>query len=170
MYRSQQPIATIKRQIIVIPPNAEFEIGFKSWVKRIWTMLRATGATASIFATKETFKVLDKINDAGRLPIQKNIYINYRDLLIIARDLKRDDGLIFILSRGQNPSYNKYMDNIPHFLNSYFGNHNFLLVFPYQTGAVNSDLEGLTNVASMNALSKIEEVFDSVIGAVTKKE
>ncbi len=170
MYRACQPIATIKRHIIVVPPHAELELGFKAWVVRLWTMLRATGATAVIYATKETFKVLQKINETVGLPLQVNEYVRYRDLLIIARDLRGDDGLIFVLSREFNPSYDDSMENIPHYLNNYFSGHNFMLIYPYQTSSVNGDLEGMTNEASISAVAKIEEVIDSVIGVVKKRE
>ncbi|MFI3259824.1 MAG: cation:proton antiporter [Rikenellaceae bacterium] len=166
MYRSKQPIATIRRYLIVIPPNAEMEPGFRLWLFRIWKLLRATGASASIYARRDTFKIIKQVNEAVPLPIQMHEYLHYRDILIISRNLRRNDGLIFVLSRKLSPSYVSHMERIPQYINNYFSENSFILIYPYQTGAIDGELKGMTNVASICAVSKIEDVIDSVINII----
>lgn len=169
MYRSLQPISTIRRQRIILPPNVEYEIGFKAWVIRVWSLLKATGATAEVYASKESVEVLRKMNEKSPIPINLHPYSRYRDMLTVARDLKSDDGLVIVLSRKQKPSYNNSMENIPHYLNSYFAGHNLLLIYPYQSssGGFMPD-GGMTNEASISAVAKIEEMIESVIGGGRK--
>ncbi len=169
MYRANQPIQTIRRHLIIVPPSAELEIGFKAWVYRIWTLIRATGAAVSIYAPKETLKIIDKLNEISPISIQKHEFAKYSDLLIVSRDMRKDDGLIFVLGKKMSPSYNEVMDNIPTYINDYFQNHNFILIYPYQSGAIKGDFDGMTNVASMSAVAKIEEVIGNVIGVVKKR-
>ncbi|MFI3305926.1 MAG: cation:proton antiporter [Rikenellaceae bacterium] len=169
LYRSLQPIATIRRQRIILPPHVELEIGFKAWVIRVWSLLKATGATAEVYAAEESIDVLRKMNEKSPVPINLHSYSRYRDMLMVARDLKVDDGLIIVLSRKQKPSYNNSMENIPHYLNSYFADHNLLLIYPYQSSSAGFTLEsGMTTEGSINAVGKIEDIIESVIG-VTKK-
>ncbi len=170
MYRSNQPIHTIRRHVIVIPPQAELEMGFRAWVLRVWALLRATGATASIYAPAETMAVVRKMNETQPIPIQTHEYVRYSDMLIIAREMKKDDGLIFVMGKKLSPSYDEVMEEIPHYINSYFKRYNFMLIYPYQTGSSKGNLDGLTNVASMSAVVKIEEVLESVIGVVKKSK
>ncbi len=169
MYRANQPIQTIRRYVIVVPPMAEQELGFRAWLQHVRALLRATGAIATVYASKETFKFVDKLNEKAPVSMQRHEFSTYSDMLIISRDLKADDGLIFVMGRKMSPSYDKIMGRVPDYINQYFKGHNFLLIFPYQTGASKSDLDGLTNVASMSAVAKIEEVIESVIGVVKKK-
>ncbi len=169
MYRANQPIQTIRRHVIVVPPLAEQEMGFKAWLQHVRMLLRMTGATATVYASKATFKYIDKLNEKSPITIHRHEFSTYSDMLIISRDMKADDGLIFVMGRKMSPSYDKIMERVPDYINDYFRGHNFLLIFPYQTGAPKSDLDGLTNVASMSAVAKIEEVIESVIGVVKKR-
>ncbi len=108
----------------------------------------------------------EQVNEAVPLPIQMHEYVHYRDILIISRNLRRNDGLIFVLSRKLSPSYVSHMAHIPQYINNYFSDHSFILVYPYQTGAIDGELKGMTNVASICAVSKIEDVIDSVINII----
>ncbi len=165
LYRSHQPIATIRRQRIILPPHVEQEIGFKAWVFRVWSLLKATGATAEVYAAKESVEVLKKMNEKSPVPINIHSYARYRDMLMMARDLRSDDGLIILLSRKQKPSYNSGMEIIPHYLNSYFADHNLLLIYPYQSSTAGFTLDGgMTTEGSISAVGKIEEIIESVIG------
>ncbi|MFI3282991.1 MAG: cation:proton antiporter [Rikenellaceae bacterium] len=170
MYRSYQPVETIKRHIVIIPPHAENELGFRAWIVKIWNLLRATGSSAVVYANAATIRILERMNRKVSLPIKLNEYVRYQDILIIGKDMRPDDGLIFIMSKKFNPSYDEQMDHIPHYIDSYFSNMNFVLIYPYQKGANHhSDIDSLTNRATITAVSKIEDVIDNVIGAVTKR-
>ncbi|MFI3318004.1 MAG: cation:proton antiporter [Rikenellaceae bacterium] len=168
MYRSCQPIATIKRHIVVVPPNAESELGFRDWIIRVWTLLRSTGASALVYGNAATLMVIERLSESVNLPIKLREYRRYQDILIISRDLKADDGLIFVMSKTGNPSYHHHMDSMPHYINTYFAHSNFVLIYPFQHGHQSGDLENITNIASVSAVSKIEEAIGSAAGVFSK--
>ncbi len=170
IYRSCQPVETIKRHIIILPPNAEKELGFRAWIVRIWNLLRSTGASAVVYANAATIRVLERINKNVSLPIRRIEYAKYQDILIVSKELRSDDGLIFVMSKKFNPSYNEQMEEIPHYIDSYFTNINFILIYPYQKGGnQHSSIDNLTNRATISAVSKIEDVIENVIGVVTNR-
>ncbi len=169
MYRPCQPIGTIKRHIVIIPPHAEDELGFRAWIVRIWNLLRSTGSSAVVYANERTIQILQRINKRVSLPIKLNAYVRYQDILIICKDLKVDDGLIFVMSKRFAPSYDETMESIPLYINSYFSDRNFILIYPYQQGNHHSEIDNLTNRESITAVSKIEDVIDNVIGVVKKR-
>ncbi len=170
MYRSIQPVETIKRHVVIIPPNAERELGFRAWIVRIWNLLRSTGASAVVYASPKTVKILERMNKRVALPIKLNTYARYQDILIIGKDMKPDDGLIFVLSKKYNPSYDENMEHIPFYIDTYFSNMNFMLIYPYQRGGTHhTDIDSLTNRATLSAVSRIEGAIGNVIGAVTKR-
>lgn len=169
VYRSCQPIQTIKRQVIVLPPNAELEFGFRSWIVRVWSLLRSTGASALIYANKQTQEVIMGINRAIPVPIETRDFESYKDLLIVSKDLKADDGLIFVMSKRLNPSYHESMESIPRYINSYFNGTNFVLIYPYQHGVTSGVIHDASNPASVNAVSMIEDLVEGVIGKIIRR-
>ncbi len=170
VYRSCQPIQTIKRQVIVVPPNAELEFGFRSWIVRIWSLMRSTGASAVIYSTQSTLDVISEINKGAPVPIETRTFSTYKDLLIVTRELKADDGLIFIMSKPLNPSYHESMEDIPNYINTYFEGINFVLVYPYQHGVTSGVVHDASNPASVSAVSKIEDLVEGVIGKILRRQ
>ncbi len=123
-----------------------------------------------MYANAKTIRVLSRINRGVSLPIRFVEYVRYQDILIISKELKDDDGLIFVLSKRTNPSYNESMEEVPFYIESYFKNMNYVLIYPYQKGVSHhSDIDNLTSEATIKAVTKIEGVIDNVIGAVTKR-
>ncbi len=169
VYRSCQPIHTIKRQVIVIPPNAEMEFGFRSWIIRVWSLLRSTGSSALIYANNETLEVIAGINKGVPISIETREFSNYKDLLIVSKELKGDDGLIFIMSKRLNPSYHEAMEDVPKYIDTYFSGINFVLVYPYQHGVTSGVVHDASNPASVSAVSKIEDLVEGVIGMIIKR-
>ncbi len=168
MYRALQPLESVRRYVVVVPPLAEQEIGFRAWVIRLWSLLRATGATASIYATKETLAVLHQVNAAVSVPITTHEFTKYSDLLIVTKYLKRDDALVFVMSKPLHPSYDPLMEEMPHYINAHFNAHNFVLIYPYESGSVKGDLDGMINVDSVNVVARIEDMIESVIDVIKR--
>ncbi|MFI3285297.1 MAG: cation:proton antiporter [Rikenellaceae bacterium] len=169
VYRSCQPIQTIKRQVIVIPPNAELEFGFRSWIIRIWNLLRSTGASALIYANEKTLEVIKEINKGVPIPIETHAFDSYNDLLIVTKELKSNDGIIFIMSKRLNPSFHESMEKIPRYIDSYFKNVNFVLVYPYQHGVSSGVVQDASNPAAVGAVSRIEDLVEGVINKITRR-
>ncbi|MFI3263891.1 MAG: cation:proton antiporter [Rikenellaceae bacterium] len=169
VYRSCQPIQTIKRQVIVMPPSAELEFGFRSWIIRVWCLMRSTGASAMIYASQSTLDVILQINKVAPIPIETHELPTYKDLLIITRELKADDGVIFIMSKPLNPSYHENMEDIPSYINSYFNGVNFVLIYPFQHGVTSGVVQDASNPASVSAVSKIEDLVESVIAKIIRR-
>lgn len=157
VYKPAQPISTIKRHIIVIPKNAETEIGFPFWILKIWNIGRNTGAKLLFYAHEKTIQVMREINAKHPVEHEFNIFENWDDFLIISKDIKPDDGLIIIMSREKKISYQSIMKNIPNYLNNYFKANSFILVYPMQTGVIDEDVD-LNNPSLIEPIEKIDEL------------
>jgi hypothetical protein len=90
------------------------------------------------------------------------------DFLIFSRDIKPDDGLIIIMSREKKISYQNNMKNIPNYLNKYFINNNFILVYPMQSG-VNEEGVDLNNPSLMEPIEKIDEIGKTIARLFRRK-
>ncbi|MCH5718766.1 hypothetical protein [Niabella hibiscisoli] len=53
VYNPVQPISTIKKNIVVIPPHAEKESGFYYWLSNLWTLAKNCGGGVKFFAAAE---------------------------------------------------------------------------------------------------------------------
>ncbi len=134
IYKPFQPLATIRRTIMVIPEGAENEIGFLLWQQRVTNFIKNSGSKLVVYASKQTIACL-KENYAKAVPdAEYKVFREWNDFLLLSREIKSDDNLIIVMSRKHHPSYHAKMAKIPAYLNSYFQKNSFILIYPVQTG------------------------------------
>lgn len=168
--RSMQPIATIRRHIIILPPNAELETGFRAWIIRVGTLVKRTGATAILYGSQSAIDIISAISKATTIKVELRLLERYTDILIIAKEVRKDDNIIFAMARKIDLSYNETMESIPYYINNYFTHNSFMLIYPYQVGAATNELDGLTNAASISAVNKIEDVIEGVLSVIKPRK
>lgn len=168
VYKHAQPISTLKRHIIVIPENAELEIGFPFWLLKIWNIGRNTGAKLHFYGHEKTLNILKEIH--LNYPIEAKFvpFEEWEDFLIISKDIKPDDGIIIIMSRERKISFHSRMKSIPNYLNKYFRNHSFILVYPMQTGTSGNELD-LNNPSLVEPIEKIDEIGKTIARLFKRK-
>lgn len=132
IYKPVQPLATIKRHLIVLPHEAEKEVGFYQIIDRLWNMVQNTGSKAVCYGTKETLDVLQKRFAKRSGEVTYTEFGNWDDFLIVFRDVKPDDSMWVVLSRKEGLSYEVNMPRIPGYLNKYFQANSFVLAYPVQ--------------------------------------
>lgn len=132
IYKPAQPMATIKRHIVVVPPEAERVIGFPFWLLKVWNIARNTGATLKFYATEATLKYIKEIQKKHPIEVEFVEFTDWSEFLIISRDINDNDNLLIVFSRKEGQSYNKTMAKIPGYLNKFFKENNFILIYPMQ--------------------------------------
>jgi Kef-type K+ transport system membrane component KefB/nucleotide-binding universal stress UspA family protein len=169
IYKPAQPLATIKRHVVVVPSRAEREPGFPFWLVKLWNIGRNTGAKLVFYATGQTLNTLRKIHDKYPIEAEFNEFDDWDDFLIISRDLKTDDNLFIVMSRKNHLSYNRAMGRIPVYLNKYFRPHNFILVFPVQHDDNDNTRVNLTNPSMMPGLQLHDGDIERTIHKLFKR-
>lgn len=159
IYKSSQPIATIKRHIIFVPVNAEKEIGFPFWLLKVWNIARNSGTKLVFYASAETLKYIKEVNEKYTVPCEFMEFSEWDDFLVLARDFQIDDNLIFILSRDNGLTFHRYMSMLPDYLNKYFQANNYILVYPQQVGVNGSN----------DTAGKVETLNDTITYLFRKK-
>ena len=133
IYKAVQPVNTLKRIVVAVPPNAVFEQGFGHWFMRIKTISRETGLAVFIYANADTISAMKKLNeDAAPVPITFSAFDEWREFLIFSREVKQDDLFIIISSRKGFLSYNTELDKLPKYLSKYFTTNSFIMLYPSQ--------------------------------------
>ncbi len=169
VYKPAQPFGTIKRHIIIVPENAEKEIGFPFWLIKIWNIARNSGAKLLFYANKETLKIINEIQSKHPIESDFEEFQDWNDFLILARNFHKDDNLIIVLSRKERPSYHSNMSKIPYYLNNYFKETSYILIFPMQAGVSDSSQIDLKNPTFIEPLEKLDEIGKTIAKIFRRK-
>jgi len=167
VYNPVQPLSTIKKNIVVIPPHAEKESGFYYWLSNLWTLAKNCGGGVKFFAAAELEPVFKTLNELNPISYSFLEFTRWEDLLVLGREVGANDLLTFVLSRKDGVSHNAHMDKIFSYLDKYFRQNNFLLIYPSQrkadaqedsfAGAHNRILDGSVDIQGLG--KDIERLF-----------
>lgn len=148
IYKSEQPISTVKRHLIFIPEEAEKEVGFPFWLLKVWNIAQNSGTKLVFYASAKTLSYIRDIQENSTISCELHEFVNWEDFLILSRDVEKNDNLIFILSREDGISYHNYIKKLPNYLNKYFVGNSFILIYPVQVGV--DDIEYTNKVGNIS--------------------
>lgn len=169
VYHPYQPISTIKRHVVIVPKNAEYESGFSFWLAKIWNIALNTGAKIVFYASEQTIRLIKDIHFKHPIEIEFNVFDDWDDFLALAKNIRKDDNITIVLSRENLPSFQTSMNKIPTYLNKYYQEQNFLLIYPSQTTSIEIDDIDLTNPSLLETIEKIDIIGKTVANAFRKK-
>ncbi|MGV8828480.1 MAG: cation:proton antiporter domain-containing protein [Breznakibacter sp.] len=158
IYKPVQPIATIKRHVVVIPDKAEDELGFPFWIYRIWNIAKNTGAKILFCGTESSLSVIRNINKNHPIEAEFKPVDRMDSFKIIPDGTKPNDNIILILSRKNNISYHPRMEEFPLYINDHLKDNSFILIFPIQNGMMETDAMDLTNPTVVGSIEKLDEI------------
>lgn len=168
IYKPIQPIGTIKRHLVIVPEKAEMEIGFPFWLVKIWNISRNTGSKLVIYAGQSTLDIMKKIVEKHPISIEFKPFLDWDEFLIIGREIKENDCLFIVMSRKNHPSYTQAMSKIPGYLNTYFQQTGFVLIYPMQTGIYDSETIDLKNSGILEPFQENIAMLDDLVKTITR--
>lgn len=169
IYRHNQPLSTIKRHVVVVPPRAERETGFPFWVSKLWNIARNTGARIVFYGSESTLAILKQVQERHPAELGFEQFDDWNDFLVLSRELHNDHNLVVVMSRKDHPSFHPVMQRIPNYLNKYFEKFNFILIYPMQIGVGPSGGLNLRDPAFLEPLELLEEVGNTLSKLFRKK-
>jgi Kef-type K+ transport system membrane component KefB len=169
IYKPAQPFATIKRHIIIVPEYAEKEMGFPFWLIKVWNIARNSGAKLVFYAAQDTLKFIREIQSKHPIECEFEDFSDWDDFLILARNFHQDDNLIIILSRKDKPSFHNNMTKIPSYLNKYFKDTSYILIYPMQAGVTDTSQIDLKNPTFIEPLEKLDEIGKTIAKIFRRK-
>src|SRR5690606_541399 len=105
IYKSIQPLNTIKRHLIVVPDKAEKETGFPFWLIKVWNIARNTGSTLVFYSSSDTLNYIRQIQKIHPVPCEFEEFNDWQDFLVLSGKCQKNDNLIIILNRKDKLSY-----------------------------------------------------------------
>jgi Kef-type K+ transport system membrane component KefB len=168
IYKPAQPLATVKRHLVLVPERAEREIGFPFWLVKIWNMSRNVGGKIVMMASPATITLMKKITRNHPWNMEYRAFADWDDFLILGKEIKKDDLLYVVMSRKHHPSYTPAMNRIPYYLGHYFYENGFVIVYPMQSGIKETDSGDLKNPSFLEPFQDNLERLDDIAKTLTK--
>lgn len=169
IYKPSQPLATIKKHVIVVPSNAEREIGFPFWLIKLWNIGRNTGAKLEFYAARETIHFIQEIQVKHPIACSFKEFTDWNDFLVLSREILPDYNLVVIMSRKDHVSFQSNMNKIPGYLNRYFKGFSFILIYPVQAGMSESATFDLRNPSILEPIEKLDEIGKTIAQLFRRK-
>lgn len=135
------PLNTLKRVVVAVPPNAEKEISFKRWVRKVKRLSKQTGSSLLFLCTRESEVVIRPLVEElkPRMKSEFQLFTNWKKLEGLSKRITPDDLLVIISARQGSVSYHSYLDKVPRQLGKFFTNFSFIIIYPQQVALEISD-------------------------------
>lgn len=169
VYKPVQPIATIKRHIIVVPANAEYVIGFPFWLNKMMNIHLNTGSKLVFYGNEPTISIIRNMLAKHSIVAAYKVFDDWNDFLILSRDVRIDDNLIIVMSRVNKPSYHENMSKIPGYLDNYFQFNSFILLYPMQIGVKDNEVIDLNNASLAEPIEKLDAIGKDIAKLLKRK-
>lgn len=138
IYHEVQPLNTISRLLVAVPRYAEKEYDFISCFGQIRRLSSQIGAKVIFFANEDTQRALQALcQRKGKfLRASYREMEDWEDVLMMAKEMSKDDMIVMISARHSTASYNPLFEQIPNMLEHFFSTSNYLIIYPeQQTGS-----------------------------------
>ncbi len=166
-YRPMQPIITVKRCIIVIPEDAEKEIGFPYWLLSIWNIGKNLGTKFIFYGHQNVLNILKMVNAKHTIDMECKEFTDWENFSEVANAVQDNDALALVMSRPGFPSYSRHMEYVPTYINKYFNTVNCMLIYPMQMG-IGEDSTTFHSISMINRVESMERLIQ-VLGKLFKK-
>jgi Kef-type K+ transport system membrane component KefB len=140
-----QPVNTFRRLVVVVPAQAELEVGFVRWVTILQRFVAQLGAKLTFYSVENKPNALKKqLENRPALAQSEFLHLPFwENIEDIAPILRGEDLLVVVSARAHSLSYSKVMERLPRILSQGFEPVSFLILFPEQ--ALMVDTEGVSS-------------------------
>lgn len=136
MSRCFIPVDTLRTIYVYVPPNAEFETGFKTWLTRVSHLAMQLGRRVVFMLFKPTTAyvenyIRERNFEVGRKYMQME---SWDDFIIMSSSITPDDLFIVVYARKGSLSYTSDTDSIPNYISRHMTRSNLVVIYPAQFG------------------------------------
>ena len=118
---------------VLIPRNADYEIGFQAWMRLLIALHRNTSGELLLITDKYTRKGIMRIKGAASFPEKFfRISSEFPAMKALAAELGENDLFVVISARQNSVSYNRKLPLMPRVVTRFFGHTNSMILYPEQ--------------------------------------
>ncbi|MDR2040028.1 MAG: cation:proton antiporter [Bacteroidales bacterium] len=126
-------ILKFQRIYVMVPRNAEHEIGFHAWLVILQKIQRNTSGELLFIGDRQTLSHVSQMNEVSSLT-GKNYRIldDFPDMPTLSGELTGEDVFIVISARQNTVSFSRKLILMPRVITRYFGHTNCVILYPEQ--------------------------------------
>ena len=166
-YRPMQPMSTVKRYVVVIPENAEKEVGFPYWLISVWNMGKNLGTKFVFYGHSHVLDILRMVHAKHAINADFKEFTDWERFVEVSREMQDNDALMLVMSRPSCPSYSRHMEYVPTYINKYFNTINCILIYPVQLG-VGEEITTFRSISMINHIEGMDGLVQ-VLGKLFRK-
>lgn len=169
VYKALQPLSTVKRRLVIIPPNAEKEIGFPLWLSKIWNLGRNSGAKLSFYGNNDILSILRYVYKVDPIDADFHELKDWKHFLRLSDEIGKDEALFIVMSRERKVSYDSAMQKIPEYINKHFEKKNFMLLYPIQSAYSDNYHEDIANASVITSIRNLGGFGETILSSMKVK-
>ncbi|MDE6491182.1 MAG: cation:proton antiporter [Muribaculaceae bacterium] len=130
------PVNTVRRIVVWVPRQAQYETGFSRWVSAVGYLAREIGCRVIFCCSQDVGPIIASVLKQSRIAIRSEFrkMDDWDDFLLIANRIIDDDLFVVVSARPNSVSYSNDVAEMPSFLQRYFARTNLIVVYPEQFG------------------------------------
>lgn len=133
VFKPNEPLFLIKQIYVLVPPNAELEIGFSLWIKALANFSRQINGDVFFYGNIATIDNIKSVVYKSRsMKAQYFEYDSWNNLNSLVKQIESTDILFIVSARSKTVSYNKYLTVLPRQLSRVSPHVSFALIYPEQ--------------------------------------
>lgn len=154
------PVNVLRRIVVAVPPQAEYEAGFYKWVERLVRIGMQLGCRVHFWGHPDTLPriegYINKYHKGVRTEFTE--LEDWDDLLLLTGQVNYDHLLVIVSARKGTISYQPSFENLPDQILKYFSNNSLMLIYPDQYG----DPQELVSFSSPRGNTE-NRIYDNVV-------
>lgn len=130
------PVNTLRRLVVFVPPKAEFESGFSLWVTTLGRLAQNLGCKTVFICRPQIQRLIGGLLAHEHIDIRQEFrpMEQWDDFLLLSNNILDDDLLAVVSARLGSISFSSDIQEMDTFLQKYFTRANLLVIFPEQSG------------------------------------
>lgn len=131
--RMIHPVNTFKSIVVLYPENAQYEVGFPLWVRKVVLLAEQFNARINLYGPANGFeRILELVAEDTQQIIAHTTIDAFEDYSALATIMNKEDLVVSVIARKGTLSYQSNMDNMSQDLYRYFRQNSFVLLYPEQ--------------------------------------
>ncbi len=162
--RLQHPISTTRKTFIFLTKNAEFEIGFSHWIKRLTTLSKQAGSKMVVCGAPSSQEAFKKEIQKNKTSIDLG-FMRFEEpehLPTLTKEISSSDLLIVVSARNGTISHHSYMEALPSKLIKQFPKNNLVLLYPEQKQEAGIQSESITLTPMQDQIDNLNKLGRAV--------
>ncbi len=128
----EKSLINYKKLVIIVPPLAEYEVGFTDWLMKLINLSRELTMFIEVYGNVLTNDAIK--NFLNKIKFNSNVnFINYyswEDIIENIPDVKEEDLVVVVSSRKNSISYLPIMQHLPVKMEKLFYKNSRILIYP----------------------------------------